>query len=304
MTKKPKTDPTELPGADSHTGQLEIDPVTGHETTGHDWGGIKELNTPFPKIVVWALVLTFLYSALTWVLLPAWPYGRDYTRGLLGLDQTEMAMAGFAKLDERRQDWISNFDGMPDFTAIEGDANLMAAAMPAAHRLYLDNCSACHGAQGEGGPGFPVLSDDHWLWGGDPETIAETLQVGINAAHPDTRWAQMPVFDWIAREDRLHLSEYVAALPTGTADQDSQAATLFEENCAACHGDAGGGGLMNGAPALNDEAVIYGQDAESVNRTLRYGRQGVMPYWSDRLSDAEINLLALYVNRMSDEVAQ
>ncbi|MEI4264302.1 cytochrome-c oxidase, cbb3-type subunit III [Roseovarius sp. D0-M9] len=304
MTDQPKTDPKDLPGADPHTGQREVDPVTGHETTGHDWGGITELNTPFPKIVIWALVLTFLYSAVTWVLLPAWPYGRDYTRGLLGLDQGEMAVAGFAELDARRQDWIAQFDGAPEFEALEEDAGLMAAAMPAADRLYLDNCSACHGAQGGGGPGFPVLTDSHWLWGGDPETIAETLQAGINTTHPDTRWAQMPAFDWMERQDRRQLAEYVVALRDGTADPDGPAAPLFEENCVACHGDGGTGGLMNGAPALTDTAVIYGQDAASVSQTLRYGRQGVMPHWSDRLSDAEINLLALYVNRLSEEVSQ
>ena len=85
------TDPKTLPGADPHTGNREIDPVTGYDTTGHDWGGIRELNTPFPRIAGIALVLTVIYSVITWFLLPAWPMGRDYTRGLLGLDQQEMA---------------------------------------------------------------------------------------------------------------------------------------------------------------------------------------------------------------------
>ncbi|MBT0778861.1 hypothetical protein KF941_05330 [Paracoccus sp. pheM1] len=69
------------------SGKQEIDPVTGHETTGHDWNGIKELNTPFPRIVIWAPALSFAYSIVAWVLLPARPLGRDYTRGLLGIDQ-------------------------------------------------------------------------------------------------------------------------------------------------------------------------------------------------------------------------
>ena len=58
--------------------EAEVDPVTGYETTGHDWNGIRELNTPFPRIVIWALALTFLYSVVAWVLLPAWPTGRDF----------------------------------------------------------------------------------------------------------------------------------------------------------------------------------------------------------------------------------
>ncbi|SEP23329.1 cytochrome c oxidase cbb3-type subunit 3 [Salinihabitans flavidus] len=296
------TDPKTLPGADPHTGNREIDPVTGYDTTGHDWGGIKELNTPFPKVALVALVLTVIYSVIAWILLPAWPLGREYTRGILGLDQQEMAERRLRDLVALREDWLGRFEN-PDFTALSEDADLMAIAMPAADRLYQDNCSACHGRAGSGGPGYPVLHDTYWLWGGAPEDIAMTLQVGINAAHPDTRWAQMPAFDWMEDDELSKLSDYVAAMPSGEADPDSEASTLFAENCVACHSEGGAGGLMNGAPSLVDDAVIYGQDTESVMATLRNGRQGVMPYWSERVSDAEINALSLYVSRLPDDGA-
>lgn len=295
-----KTDPKDLPGADPHTGQRDIDPVSGYDTTGHDWGGITELNTAFPRIVIWALALTFLYSVIAWVLLPAWPTGRDYTRGLLGLDQGEMAVAGYQALDARRQDWLARFDGAPDFAALGEDTALIAHATPAADRLYRDNCATCHGDEGGGGPGFPVLNDDHWLWGGDPATIAQTLHVGINGVHPEARLAQMPAFDWLEWPERRSVAGYVMALQAGGADHAGAGGALFEENCAICHGERGAGGLLNGAPALTDRAVIYGQDADTVMATLRHGRQGVMPFWSDRLSDAEINLLAFHVARLSD----
>ncbi|MDK3075135.1 cytochrome-c oxidase, cbb3-type subunit III [Sedimentitalea sp. JM2-8] len=291
------TDPRNLPGADPHTGNRKIDPVTGYDTTGHDWGGITELNTAFPKIVIWALVLTFLYSVVSWILLPAWPTGRDYTRGLLGLDQGEEAIKGFNDLSDRRQDWLSRFSG-DDFDALRADAALMAAAMPAAARLFSDNCAACHGTLGQGGPGFPVLSDDTWLWSGDPEEIAMTIRHGINADDPDTRYAEMPPFDWMERPDRIALAEFVADLPNGPADFESSAGTLFSENCGSCHGETGAGGLEIGAPSLTDRAMIYGQYPEAVMLTLRHGRHGVMPAWTGRLSEAEINLLALYVAQL------
>lgn len=277
----------------------EFDPVTGYETTGHDWNGIRELNTPFPRIALVALVLSFLIALAGWILLPAWPYGRDYTRGALGLEQGEMAQRGARAMAEVRQGWLGRFEGAPDFAALAGDAALMAQAMPAAGRLFGDNCALCHGRDGGGGPGFPVLSDDHWFWGGDPETIAETLRVGINAEPPDTRIAQMPAFDWMDRAERAALTDYVAALPTGRADPGGPGATLFAENCAACHGEGGAGGLGTGAPSLTDAAVIYGQDPATVLATISRGRAGVMPNWSDRLSAAEINLLALYVARLT-----
>lgn len=291
------TDPRQLPGADPHTGNRKIDPVTGYDTTGHDWGGITELNTAFPKVVIWALVLTFLYSVVAWILLPAWPTGRDYTRGLLGLDQSEEAIKGFNSLADRRQDWLSRFEG-ENFVALQSDATLMATAMPAAARLFADNCAACHGTNGQGGPGFPVLSDETWLWGGDTEEIATTIRHGINTEDPDTRYAEMPAFDWMERSDRLALAEFVSEMRDGAVDFESPAGTLFSENCSSCHGETGAGGLEIGAPSFTDEAVIYGQDRETVMETLRRGRHGVMPAWSGRLSEAEINLLALYVARL------
>ena len=290
------TDPHALPGADPHTGNRRIDPVTGYDTTGHDWGGIQELNTPFPKIAAVALLLTFLYSVVAWVLLPAWPTGRDYTRGLLGLDQGRMARDGYQAVDAVRQGWLSRF-AQPDFAALAADDLLMAQAMPAAARLFADNCAACHGTSGKGGPGFPALNDADWLWGGDPETLAETITLGINATD-DSRLAEMPVFDWLAPADRQALAAYVSALPSGTAPGDSPGAALFAENCAACHGDGGTGGLLAGAPSLTDRSAIYGQDEATILTTLRHGRRGVMPAWSQRLSPAEINLLALYVTTL------
>ena len=116
--------------ADRHHG-VEVDPATGYETTGHDWNGIRELNTPFPRIVIWALALTFLYSVIAWVLLPAWPIGRDFTRGVLGLDQRQVAMQGYAALERARGDWMARF-ATGELDALAADPTLMARAMPAA----------------------------------------------------------------------------------------------------------------------------------------------------------------------------
>ena len=117
--------------SDPHT--REIDPVTGHDTTGHEWNGIKELNTPFPKLVIWALVLTFAYSVIAWVLLPAWPLGRDYTRGIWNLRQEDEAITGYRVLATKRQDWLARFSE-PDFAALRADTALMQQAKAGAPR--------------------------------------------------------------------------------------------------------------------------------------------------------------------------
>lgn len=284
----------------THGHRPEVDPVTGHETTGHEWNGIRELNTPFPRIVIWALGLAFAYSVIAWVLLPAWPTGSDYTRGLLGADTRARAEAGYERLSEARGAWLSRFES-GDFAALAADPALLAEAMPAAARLFADNCAACHGDGGTGGPGFPNLADNDWLWGGDPETIAETVRVGINSGHPEARMSQMLAFGrdgMLPPDDLSAVAGYVQSLSAGTADADSPAATLFAENCAACHGEGGRGGLGIGAPSLADRQWIYGGSHDTIMTTLWGGRQGVMPTWAGRLSPAEINLLALYVARL------
>lgn len=275
----------------------EVDPVTGYETTGHEWNGIRELNTPFPRIVLVALALAFAYSVVAWVLLPAWPLGRDYSRGLLGLDQQAAAVQGYLHLTEERADWTTPF-ASGDFAALAADPALMERAMPAAARLFADNCSACHGAKGTGGPGFPSLVDGNWLWSGDPQAIAETLRFGINSAHPDTRFSQMPAFGrdaMLSSEEIAAVLDHVLTLSSGQADTASPGAMVFADNCASCHGDDGRGGLEIGAPSLVDDHWIYGGSRDDILTTLRGGRQGVMPAWEGRLNDAEINMLALYV---------
>ncbi|MCB1494317.1 MAG: cytochrome-c oxidase, cbb3-type subunit III [Bauldia sp.] len=282
--------------------ERDVDPVTGYETTGHDWNGIRELNTPFPRIVLWALALAFLYSVIAWILLPAWPIGRDFTRGLLGLDQGEMALAGYEKLEEARSDWMAAFADNP-VADLAADPGLLARARPTAVRLFADNCAACHGTDGTGGPGFPNLTDRDWLWGGAPETIAETIRVGINSTDPDTRFAQMPAFGrdgMLSREDIVAVAKHVVALGHGQADPDSRGAAVFAENCVACHGEGGKGIPDNGAPTLISGHWIYGGDIQTVMTTLWNGRQGEMPTWQDRLSTAEINILALYVASLSE----
>src|SRR5690625_4666811 len=206
----------------SDHGNDSVDPVTGYHLTEHDWGGIRELNTPMSRIAVWALIITFAYSVIAWILLPAWPTGTSYTKGLLGLDQGEVAMARFQQIDSTRGEWMSRFDD-PDFAALGADHDLMARAMPAAERLFADNCAVCHREDASGGPGYPALTDGDWLWEGDPQGVAETIRVGINSTHDETRFGQMPAFGadgMLPRADLEAVTDYVVALPSGEVGAD------------------------------------------------------------------------------------
>ena len=61
----------------------ERDSFTGRETTGHEWNGIKELDTPIPRGVLMFLIVTHVWAIALWFFLPTWPLGTTYTKGLL-----------------------------------------------------------------------------------------------------------------------------------------------------------------------------------------------------------------------------
>jgi cytochrome c oxidase cbb3-type subunit 3 len=223
-----------------------------------------------------------------------------YTKGLLGIDQREL-VAGELEAGERyREQWVARFAG-DDLEAIRRDEDLMQIVSGVAPALWGDNCEACHGRAGSGGPGFPNLVDAAWLWGGDDDTVLETLRVGINATHPETRYSEMLAFGEtgiLTREQISTVAAYVQSL-TGLASPDAAAqdegSTLFAENCASCHGEGATGDTSLGAPDLTDDFWIYGGDAAMVYQSIHDGRQGWMPHMEGRLTEAERKMLAIYL---------
>ncbi|MEM1298913.1 MAG: cytochrome-c oxidase, cbb3-type subunit III [Pseudomonadota bacterium] len=280
--------------------QVEFDEVSGRNTTGHEWDGIKELDTPVPWPTRWALWLTILFAIGYWLLYPAWPVFSDFTRGALGYSSRELVLEKVANAADSQADTLAVLvDG--NLEELAGDPEVHAQFEHAAGVLYRDNCAMCHGRDLKGQKGFPNLTDGHWLWSGLPEEIEYTLQVGINSGHEDERAAEMLAFGAqgiLEKADVRAVTHHVLAISGQEHDGElaSTGATIFEENCAGCHGDDGEGGYEIGAPSLIDEAWIYGGSREAIYRTIWSGRRGVMPFWSGRLTDAEIRKLALYVH--------
>ena len=286
------------------------DPHTGWPTTGHEWNGILELNTPVPKPVWVCLAAVFAFSLVYWVLMPAWPSVTGYTRGVLGNDQREEVRGSIRLADETQRAWVARA-ATETVEAVAGDPDLLRSVRETGATLFLDNCSVCHGRDGAGATGYPRLADGIWLWGGTSEDIQETLRVGINSLHPDTRLGLMQAFgrDGILdRETTLRLVSYVRSL-SGLEDITSMgaeavesAATAFAENCASCHGDEGFGMPDLGAPNLADDVWLYGSDPRTVFETIWNGRQGWMPSWEGRLSEAERKILTVYVLDLAGEL--
>jgi cytochrome c oxidase cbb3-type subunit 3 len=282
---------------------IERDPYTGHGTTGHEWNGIKELNTAVPW-PIWAfLIAAFVLSVIWWVLMPAWPIGATYTKGLLRADVREEVARSLATAAERRSVWTQRIE-REDFAAIQADDALMENVRASGHALFGDNCAACHGVGAKGGPGFPNFIDRAWLWGGTPAAVFETIRVGVNSEHPDSRVSEMSAWGRDGMLDRaaiLNVVDYVYSLSHPKTDGSASAERLaagrqvFAENCAACHGENAKGDAAVGAPDLTDSFWLYGGDRQSIYTSVYRGRQGHMPSWEKRLTDTERKILTLYL---------
>jgi len=281
----------------------ERDPHTGYLTTGHEWNGITELNTPVPRVVYFFLIVTALFALGYWVLMPAIPLGVSYTKGLLGIDQRTTVAERLKEAALDRSTWTSRIE-TESYKGIQADPALMRTVRQTGRTLFRDNCAACHGATAKGGKGFPNLTTASWLWGGDADAIAETIRVGINSNHPKTRTSQMLAFGRdgvLPAKDIDNVVAYVRTLSDPAAGKDvapeviAAGKAIFDANCTSCHGNDGKGSTQVGAPDLTDQNWIYGGDADSITATVWGGRQGHMPTWEGRLSPVERKILTLYL---------
>jgi len=282
--------------------KIEKDAPTGQMTTGHEWDGIKELNTPLPKWWLYTFYVTIAFSLVYTVLYPAWPTGKDATDGVLGWTQRQ-ELAGKIAAEQERTAPVMARIAAADIGEIRNDPELMGFVQAKGRVAFADNCAGCHGAGGAGSVGFPSLADDDWLWGGTPDQILQTVTYGIRNANPDSRIADMPRFgaDQMLEPAAINdVTEYVLSL-TGTQTDIAAAergAQVYADNCAACHGAEGEGMQEVGAPRLNDSIWLYGGDKASVLHTVTYARRGNMPAWSERLDPATVKILSAYVHAL------
>ncbi|MBX6740895.1 MAG: cytochrome-c oxidase, cbb3-type subunit III [Acetobacteraceae bacterium] len=282
--------------------KIEHDAVTGKQTTGHEWDGIKELNTPLPKWWLWTFYATIAFAVVWCILYPALPItGATGLLGYTGRGEGEKVLAAHRAATEPMLERLRR----TEVEEILADPELRAYAVAGGRAAFANTCAGCHGAGGQGARGgFPSLADDDWLWGGKLADIEQTIRHGIRFAEDaETRTSQMPRFlaDGMLTAAQVNdVAEHVLSL-TGRATDAAAAergAAIFAENCAACHGDQGQGNHEVGAPRLNDQVWLYGGDKESIVRSISYARGGVMPAWGQRLDPAVIRMLTVYIHSL------
>jgi cytochrome c oxidase cbb3-type subunit III len=284
------------------SGKKEIDELSGIDTTGHEWDGIKELNNPLPRWWLWTLYGTIIWSIGYMVVYPAWPGISSATKGLWGWSSRADLRTELSAVEQGRQAMNDKIAAM-DINAILKDQDVRSFAVSAGSSMFKVYCSQCHGSGGQGGPGFPNLNDDSWLWGGKPEHIQQTIAHGIrDASNPETRDSLMPAFgkDGVLNPEQItQVANYVRQI--AGLEHDAAAATagekVFTENetCTSCHGAKGEGNPELGAPQLNDAIWLRGSGTADIMAQVQQPKHGMMPSWQPRLGESRVKQLTAYV---------
>ncbi|ASI96419.1 MULTISPECIES: cytochrome-c oxidase, cbb3-type subunit III [Vibrio] len=283
------------------------------EDMGHEYDGIRELNNPLPKWWTYLFVSTFVFAAVYLALFP----GLGNFKGFLNWqssDQTvrtlEESKEAIARAQENKQlnqyakelddadayfgeafrALAHNADGLRPIPEIAQDPE----AIKVGQRLFLQNCSQCHGSDARGQTGFPNLTDNAWLYGGEPAAIVTTIMQG--------RIGQMPAWkDALGEQGVQEVVSYTLSLSGRKVNaREAEAGKARFVVCAACHGTDGKGNPAVGAPDLTDQTWLFGDSRAAVTETVMNGRSGVMPAWKDILGEDKVQLVAAYVWSLSN----
>ena len=278
----------------------DYDAATGKTTTGHEWDGIKELNTPLPK---WWLYI--LYACMIWalgyaILYPTIPLPGGHTSGLLGWSSRGAVTADLQELALQRAPFVNQLN-KSTLQQINSDPKLAEFARAYGRSAFGNNCAPCHGSGGQGSVGYPNLNADRWLWGGTLDQISATITHGARSGDGLGHEGNMPAFgrDGILTTAQINdVADFVRSLSNPTTTDVAAGRLVFTENCTPCHGDNAKGNIDVGAPNLTTKIWLYGGDKETIVQTLTNGRGGHMPAWGGKLDPATIKALTVFVHSL------
>jgi cytochrome c oxidase cbb3-type subunit 3 len=266
--------------------------ATTTDTTGHVWDGdLQEYNNPLPRWWLWLFLLTVVFSLVYFALYPA----LGSVKGTLGWTQQKQWEQMQADQERKARLVLARFHGVP----LE-DLARDVEALRIGRNLFANNCAACHGSDGGGAMGFPNLTDNDWLWGGEPETIRTTIHEGRVGAMPG--WEAV-----LGARGVENVVAYVLSLSgrPSAAGNAAEGRAQFELLCSACHGADGRGMTAVGAPNLTDNIWLHGGSVEMIRKVVANGVNNAMPAQGERLGEERVRLLTAYVMSLGTErVAQ
>ena len=267
------------------------------KTTGHSWDGIEELDNSDPLWLRFCFYGAVFFGLFYFILYPSWPTPHSY--GIFNWSSQKELKEDLKEMEAIRAKYQIEFD-KSSFVQIMESPELLKFALAGGQSAFQNNCAQCHGVAGQGSLGYPNLTAGAWMWGGKVEDIYTTLLYGIRSEHEETRQSNMAAFgrDKILSQDNIEvLTNHVLNL-NHPEKQTKEGLALFTTNCASCHGANGGGNYEFGAPNLRDAIWLYGGKYDQIYDVIYSGRGGVMPYWSEKLSDSTIRQIAVYVHQL------
>ncbi|TRY15136.1 cytochrome-c oxidase, cbb3-type subunit III [Shewanella hanedai] len=285
------------------------------ESMGHSFDGIEELNNPLPKWWSYMFYVTIVFGVIYLALYP----GLGNYKGLLGWSSSNQSIGteNGIKADSEAAIELANKEGRwvqydqevkradeqfgPIFRAYaETPLEELVKnedALKVGGRLFLQNCSQCHGSDARGSKGFPNLTDNDWLYGGELATIKTTLMNGRHGMMPPK--GGLPIED----SEIKGLAEYVTKLAGRDHDEAlaAQGQASFMKGCFACHGMDATGNKFMGAPNLTNNIWLYGGSRGAIEQSIKNGRSGVMPAWKDVLGEEKVHVITAYVYSLSNK---
>ena len=286
------------------------------ESMGHTFDGIEELNNPLPNW--WS---TFFLLTIVWAFIYIAMYGLGNWTGLLGWKSSNKGIMNIAESKAKTAEYLAKNSGVlvqydrevaqadekygPIFDAYAArsieDLATDAEALKVGQRLFIQNCAQCHGSDARGTTGFPNLADKDWLYGGTAEQIKQTIMHGRQAA------GMMAWEGTLGGEQGVkEVAAYVISLSGRSVNADlAKAGKAKFAICAGCHGPDGQGslalGLPMGAPNLSDNIWLYGGSQRAIEESIKNGRAGVMPPWSNILGENKVHVISAYVYSLSQD---
>ena len=261
------------------------------QTTGHTWDeDLTELNHPLP---LWWLGL-FLISVIFGALYLAFYPGLGVTNGALGWTSAKEVKADLAENNRKLETVFAQFRDKP-IEQLENDAK----ALEFGHNVFANNCAVCHGSDARGAKGYPNLTDNDWLYGGQPETVLTSVLKGRQGVMP-------PLGAALGDQGVEEVANYVLSLSGRKVDEKLAEAgkVRYMTICIACHGPEAKGNPIVGAPNLTDDVWLYGGRLEDVKASIKNGRSGKMPTWETILGEDRARLVAAWVLAQSNATKQ
>lgn len=261
-------------------------------TTGHVWDdNLSEYNNPLPRWWLWLFILTIVFALVYLAIFP----GLGSYKGLLK--------------------WSTQAEHQQDVTQLRSEVAPLYAAFAAqsvdvlakdkralgvGERLFMNNCSQCHGSDGGGSKGFPNLTNANGAWLGERggEHIVRTITNGRIGMMPPMGAAMG------GEPDISDVANYVLSL-SGSPHNETKALSGKSKfsACAACHGVDGTGNKALGAPNLTDNYWLHGWGEAAIVSAIKNGKNNVMPAQSPKLSAEQIHVVAAYVLSLSPSAA-